>query len=123
MDRTRLASAARILLAVDAALWAVCGLLLLTGAVSMGDVSAGYARVMGALLLLAAAVLGVLAWQAFRGRKAVDYAAVLVVAAGLLAFLFDQIGWVDLAVMALHVVLLAVLILAIRAERRNDALG
>jgi hypothetical protein len=123
MDRTRLASAARILLAVDAALWAVCGLLLLTGAVSMGDVSAGYARVMGALLLLAAAVLGVLAWQAFRGRKAVDYAAVLVVATGLLAFLFDQIGWVDLAVMALHVVLLAVLILAIRAERRNDALG
>jgi len=123
MDRTRLASAARILLAVDAALWAVCGLLLLTGAVSMGDVSAGYARVMGTLLLLAAAVLGVLAWQAFRGRKAVDYAAVLVVATGLLAFLFDQIGWVDLAVMALHVVLLAVLILAIRAERRNDALG
>lgn len=122
-EHKRLATLARALLAVDSALWAACGLLLLTGTVSMGDVDIAYVRITAALMLSAAVVLGVLASQAFRGRRAVDYAAVLVVAAGLLAFVFDQIGWVDLAIMALHVVLLAVLIAAIRAERRSDALG
>ena len=123
VEHNRLGRVARTLLAADSVLWAVFGLLLLTGTASMGSVTVGYVRVMGALMLLAAAVLGVLAWQAFRGRQAVDYAAVLVVAASLLALLFDQTGWVDLAVMALHVVLLTVLIMAVRAERRLDASG
>ena len=117
-EPSRLATVARALLAVDAVMWGVFGVLLLSGAVSMGDVNAGYVRLMGALMMLAAAILGVLAWQVFRGRKAVDYAAVLVVAASVVAFVFDQIGWIDLGVMLLHVALLAVLIVAIRADRR-----
>ena len=117
-EPSRLATVARALLAVDAVMWGVFGVLLLSGAVSMGDVNAGYVRLMGALMMLAAAVLGVLAWQVFRGRQAVDYAAVLVVAASVVAFVFDQIGWIDLGVMLLHVALLAVLIVAIRADRR-----
>ena len=117
-EPSRLATVARVLLAVDAVMWGVFGVLLLSGAVSMGDVNAGYVRLMGALMMLAGAVLGVLAWQVFRGRKAVDYAAVLVVAASVVAFVFDQIGWIDLGVMLLHVALLAVLIVAIRADRR-----
>ena len=117
-EHARLARVARMLLAVDSILWAIFGVLLLTGAVSMGDVNAGYVRLMGALMMLAAAVLGVLASQVFRGWKVVDYAAVLVVAASLVAFVFDQIGWIDLGVMLLHVALLAVLIVAIRADRR-----
>ena len=122
-DRKRLATLARILLAVDSALWAAFGVLLLTGAVSMGDVDVAYVRLIAALMLAGAAVLGVLAWQAFRGRKVVDYAAVLVVSASLVAFVFDQIGWIDLVVMVLHLVLLAVLILAIRAERSEQDTG
>jgi cytochrome c biogenesis factor len=45
------------------------------------------------------------------------------VAASVVAFVFDQIGWIDLAVMLLHVALLAVLIAAIRADRRTRHVG
>ena len=113
-DRTLLPTATRVLLAVDSAIWAAFALLLGTGFVSVGDVDIGTTRLIAALMAGNAVVLGLCAWQVLRGRKFVDWGALVVLAVNTLLSLTDEVGVYDLAMFAFSLIILACLIQAIR---------
>jgi hypothetical protein len=119
-SRSLLIVTARCLLVVDSLMWTVFAVLLWSGVVHVGDVSSTIVALLAALMLCNAAALGLFAWQALRGRKLVDSAAVVLMAVNAVLSLADEVGVSDIAVFALTLLILVLLVLAIRVSRREQ---
>lgn len=113
--RSDLTVAVRSLLAADGLIWASFAVLLGTGVASLGRVSPTATAVVASLMACNAAALGLAAWRVLRGRKAVDYLAVALMAANAVLSLADEIGWADAALFVLSLVILVLLVAAIRS--------
>ena len=123
-DATRvLVATTWCLFAAVCAVWAVIGLLLLTGTVGVGPVAPWVVTVIAVLMLCNAAVMGLLAWWSLRGRAIVDSVAVVVVVLNIAATFTDEIGIPDLAYLALSLALLVSLLWSMRAVRVTQAEG
>ncbi|MDP2183699.1 MAG: hypothetical protein Q8K99_14180 [Actinomycetota bacterium] len=113
------ASLTRFLLATIAAFWAAFAVLLLTDVVSIRVTQRGAVVLVAVLMLGNAAVMGMLAWLALRGRRFFDYAAVAVVAVNILLTVTDEVGAYDMAYLGVSIALLALLAWSMRASRRT----
>lgn len=90
------------------------------GIASVGDVDIGAKRLIAALIASNAVLPGLCAWQALRGRKFVDWGALVVLAVNALLSLTDEVGVYDLAMFAFSLIILGCLIQAIRFAWRDD---
>jgi hypothetical protein len=116
-NRSLLTVAVRSLLAADSLIWATFAILLGSGVASLGRVGATATGVIAFLMACNAVALGLAAWKVLRGRRVVDYLAAALMAANTVLSLADEIGWADAASFVLSLVILALLILGMRAGR------
>lgn len=114
-----LVGASRALFGLSAALWAAVGVLMVTGLVDAGIDDANVARPMGALMLVAAALLAVLAVRVLRGHRLTDLLALAVLVGSVAVSIVDEPGVYDLAFIALTLVLLGIYTAALVSRRRD----
>jgi hypothetical protein len=98
--------AARLLLALNAAIWVVLGVLGLARGESLSSVM----LIVYILALADAAVLLWLSWRISRPQRWSYYLALLVLAANAVLSITDEFGLSDLAVLCLNLVTLALLV-------------
>jgi hypothetical protein len=113
-----LVGASRALFGLSAALWAAVGVLMVTGLSDAGIGDASVARLMGALMLLAAALLAFLAVRVLRGHRLTDLLALAVLVGSVAVSIVDEPGVGDAAFIALTLVLLGTYTAALVSRRR-----
>lgn len=113
----RAVAATRALFAVGAAWWMTLSALLWFGVVSIGQLDRITLAVVAGLMLADGIAMAVLAGVTFRGRRWVDYLAVVLVLANLVATVTDEVGVPDLVYLGYITALLVVLLLGMRKAR------
>jgi len=96
------------------AFWLVSGLLAVSGVADFG-LEAG-AEFLGVLMLGNGAALSLAGWLALRGRRVVDFLAVVLVLANGVSSLTDEVGPLDLASLAVSAALLVLLVAGLRSR-------
>ena len=109
----------RVLFSVAAGFWLVIGALAMFGIVDLGFGSANASRVLGLLMLGNGVALGLAGWLSLRGHRLVDYGALAVVALNALLSVTDEIGVLDVVSLLVNGALLVLLVVNLRAQRRN----
>ena len=109
----------RTLFSVAAGFWLVAGALAAFGIVDLGFGSADAARVVGILMLGNGVALALAGWLSLRGQRLVDYAAFALVALNALLSVTDEIGVLDVVSLLVNGALLVLLVVNLRAQRRN----
>lgn len=90
----------QVLLLIEALMWLVFGVIILAGLHPALPEGALYRWGMGGISILAAVVLVALTRLLLRRVRAAWYLTMVALFASFLVILFDNVGWVDLAVMA-----------------------
>jgi tetrahydromethanopterin S-methyltransferase subunit C len=98
----------RVLFGVLGAFWLALGALAVFGVVDFG-LSAG-ARSLGLLMLGNGTALALAGWQTLRGRRVVDFLAVILVLANAVLSVTDEVGPLDLAYLLVSCTLLGLLV-------------
>ena len=109
----------RILFSVAAGFWLVAGALAISGIVDLGFGTGDAAMIVGILMLGNGAALALAGWLSLRGQRLVDYAALALVALNALLSVTDEIGVLDLVSLLVNGALLVLLVVNLRAQRRN----
>ena len=90
----------QVLLLIEALMWLVFGVIILAGLHPALPEGALYRWGMGGISILAAVVLVALTRLLLRRVRAAWYLTMVALFASFLVILFDNVGWVDLVVMA-----------------------